>query len=207
MLCRTQSAVAISVAATALFRTRVQPAPIQRSTLARIGCVIASLHDGKGILRRQRFAARAKRHVAAGHPRDCASALCPSPRPGASTIVVGRLRVRLGTLGFLCRGRLALHLLLRILRRGRRIVGFAIHCAGRWVLFGVAGHAGGLAGSGRCGSGTCVLQVCGSTGIAGTCHCGTGAQDDRGATRENDSLHVHLLLLFGLTLAPARHGR
>ena len=65
-----------------------------------------------------------------------------------------------------------------------------------------------LTGAGRCRSGTCVLQVCGTTGcIARACHCGADAQDDRGASRENQSLAYSSASPLS-SCAPRRaHGR
>jgi hypothetical protein len=112
------------------------------------------------------------------------------------TVLISRLLVRLGTLGLLCRRRLALHLLLRILRRGSNVAGCAIHRLCWRMPFRVGSHAGRLTGSSRCWSGTCVLQICSSTGcIAGARHSGAGAQNKCGATRENKSFRVHFLLL------------
>src|SRR3954464_8846792 len=96
-------------------------------------------------------------------------------------VFLSHLRVRLGALGLLRRRRLTLHLLLRILRRGRSIPGCTIHRAG-WRMFLVAGHAGGrLAAAGGRRSGTGI--VCGSTAdVAWTCEGGAGAQNHDGAT-------------------------
>ena len=104
--------------------------------------------------------------------------------------------VGLGALGLLRCRRLALHLPLRILRRGRSVAAGLVHRAGRRVVLGISGHAGrGLAAARRCGSGTCILEVCGAArGIARTCQRGAGAQDKDGATGENESFRIHLCL-------------
>ena len=113
----------------------------------------------------------------------------------SSTVLVSLLLVRLDPLGLLRRGRLTLHLFLHILRRRRNIAGCSIHCAG-WRMLLISRRACcRLAAANRCGTGTRILQACSSAGVAGTCHCGANTQDDDGATRENDSFHVHLLLL------------
>jgi hypothetical protein len=135
--------------------------------------------------------------------RRCAA--CANKLAG-STVLVSRLRVRLGTLCLLRRSGLALHLPLHILRRSSNIPGCAIHRAG-WRVFLVRSHTRcRLAAAHGRRSGTCVLQVCGSTrAVAGTCHCGAGAQNDNGATRDNSLFHVHLLLLAPDS-APRRSG-
>ena len=126
-----------------------------------------------------------------------------------STILVSRhFVVTFGALGLLCRRRLTLHLFLNILRRSRNIARCAIHRAG-WRMFLFSSHAScRLAAANRCGSGTRVLQVCGAAaGIAGASHCAADTQDDDGATRENESFRVHLLLLCSRQARPGAAGR
>src|SRR6266513_2891010 len=125
----------------------------------------------------------------------------------SSTVLVSLLLVRLDPLGLLRRSRLTLHLLLHILRRRRNIAGCSIHCAG-WRMLLISRRACcRLAAANRCGTGTRILQACSSAGVAGTCHCGANTQDDDGATRENDSFHVHLLLLCSRRATSQQGGR
>ena len=115
---------------------------------------------------------------------------------GLTALISCRPLGRLDPLGLLRCRRLTLHLPLRILRGCCNVACCAIHPACRRMLSRLGCHTGRLAGSRRRGSGTCVLQVCGSTrAIAGPCHCGAEAQDDRGATREKEMFRIHLLLL------------
>ena len=110
---------------------------------------------------------------AVGHSRQ-------SPLAGSTVLFSHLLLVRLGALGLLRRRRLTLHLPLRILRRGRNIARCTIHRAG-WRMFLVGSHAScRLAAANRCGSGTRVLQVCGSAAcVAGAGDCAADTQDDR----------------------------
>ena len=126
-----------------------------------------------------------------------------------STILVSRhFVVTFGALSLLCRRRLTLYLFLNILRRSRNIARCAIHRAG-WRMFLFSSHAGcRLAATNRCGSGTRVLQVCGAAaGVARASHCAADTQDDDGATRENESFRVHLLLLCCRHARPGAAGR
>jgi hypothetical protein len=84
----------------------------------------------------------------------------------ASATLVGLSPGRFGTLGLLRRGGLALHLLLRILGRGRHVVSRAVHRAGRRMLSGISTHAGGLTAVTHGRSGPCVLVRGPAGGIA-----------------------------------------
>ena len=91
------------------------------------------------------------------------------------------LGTRLGALGLLRGGRLSLHLPLGVLRRGRNISAGAVHGACRRMLLAVIADSHCLAGTLRCRSGPCILQVRGAaSGVTWASQCSSGAQDDRG---------------------------
>jgi hypothetical protein len=96
------------------------------------------------------------------------------------------LGTRLGALGLLRGGRLSLHLPLGVLRRGCNISAGAVHGACRRMLLAVIADAHCLAGTLRCRSGPCILQIRGAAGgVTWASQCSSGAQDDDGATSEN----------------------
>ena len=87
------------------------------------------------------------------------------------------LGTRLGALGLLRGGRLSLHLPLGVLRRGGNISARAVHGVCRRMLLAVIADAHCLAGTLRCRSGPCILQVRGAAGgVTWASQCSSGAQ-------------------------------
>jgi hypothetical protein len=107
-----------------------------------------------------------------------------APRECSATLI-GR---RLGALGLLCGGGLALLLPLSILRWCRFFSCHTVHRFGRWMLIDFCRtSASRLAGVAGRGAGASILTA----GVAGTGVCGTNAQHDCGKACETDLFRNH----------------
>jgi hypothetical protein len=119
-----------------------------------------------------------------GNPPACADGT-----PFGSATLIGHLCWRLGPLGLLCGGGLALLLSLSILRRCGFFSCHAVHRFGRRVLIGFCRTSASRRLTGVAGRGARASVL--AAGVAGTGVCGTNAKNDCGKACEDDLFCNH----------------